>query len=61
MCALKPISVLSFRYFSSTYAKYQDFLEKSAGVEVDNFLKSSDNDLQQFGKVRVHVGNANVH
>ena len=50
MCA-KLVSVLSLRYFSSTYAKYQDFLEKSAGIEVDNFLKSSDNDLQQFGKV----------
>jgi len=40
-----------FRYLSSTYDKYSQFLDGSANVEVDNFLTSSDSELEDFGKV----------
>ncbi len=38
---------------SATYTKYEQLLDGSAAVEVDDFLKSSDQELQQFGKVSV--------
>ncbi len=39
------------RYVSATYTKYEQLLDGSAAIEVDDFLKSSDQELQQFGKV----------
>lgn len=39
------------RYVSVTYGNYHSFLDGSASLEVDNFLKQ-DQELRTFGKVR---------
>ena len=39
------------KYLSATYDKYHTYLDGSASLDVDSFLKSSDQELAMFGKV----------
>ena len=39
------------KYVEATYTQYRSLMDGNASLEVDNFLKSSENELQDFGKV----------
>ncbi len=40
-----------YRYIEETYSKYHSFLDGSASLEVDNFLKSGEQEFSFFAKV----------
>ena len=46
------VQSIHHRYLSDTYSPYYAFLDGSASLEIDNFLKSGEHELGFFAKVR---------
>ena len=43
------------KYLEQTYTQYHSLMDGNASLEVDNFLKHSDNELPAFGKVQLLI------
>ena len=49
---------LNFRYVQDTYTRYYSFLDGSASLDLDNFLKSGEQELTFFGQVQYNYAYA---
>ena len=43
--------VISYRYIKETYSQFHSFMDGTASQEIDNFLKSGEQELSFFAKV----------
>lgn len=42
---------MEYRYLEETYSQYHAFLDGSASLDIDNFLKSGEQEFSFFAKV----------